>query len=72
MAPLTPDLVAAGVRPHWRIDFWVDDVDATAAAAAEHGGRAVVRPYDTPIARQAVLADLQGAVFSVSKITVGG
>jgi uncharacterized protein len=71
-APLTPDLLAAGVRPHWRIDFWVDDVDATAAAAGELGGAAVVPPYDMPIARQAVLADPQGAVFSVSKITTGG
>jgi uncharacterized protein len=72
MAPLTPDLLTTGVRPHWRIDFWVDDVDATAAAAAELGGRAVVPPYDLPIARQAVLSDPAGAVFTVSKITIGG
>ena len=54
--------------PHWRIDFWVDDVDATAAKAAELGGRAVVPPYDAGIARQAVIADPAGASFSVSKI----
>ena len=72
MAPLTPDLLASGVRPHWRIDFWVDDVDATVATATELGGSAIVPPYDTPIARQAVVADPQGAVFSVSRITTGG
>jgi uncharacterized protein len=72
MAPLAPDMLAAGVRPHWRIDFWVEDVDATAAAAAAFGGGTVVPPFDLPIARQAVLVDPQGAVFSVSRITAGG
>jgi uncharacterized protein len=72
MAPLTPDLLAGGVRPHWRIDFWVDDVDATVATATELGGSGIVPPYDLPIARQAVVADPQGAVFSVSRITTGG
>lgn len=50
-------------EPHWSIDFWVDDVDAIARKAGELGGRVVVAPYDTPIARQAVLADSQGAMF---------
>jgi predicted enzyme related to lactoylglutathione lyase len=67
MAPL-PD----GGFPHWRIDFWVDDVDATVANAVAMGGRAIVEPYDLPIARQAVLADPAGAAFSVSRITIGG
>ena len=57
-------------EPHWSIDFWVDDVDAIARKAGELGGSAVVPPYDTPIARQAVLADPQGAMFSVSKVRV--
>jgi predicted enzyme related to lactoylglutathione lyase len=55
-----------------QIDFWVDDVDATVAKAEEMGGREVVPAYDASIVRQAVLADQQGAVFTVSKITVGG
>ena len=58
--------------PHWRIDFWVDDVDATVAKAVELGGRAVVPPYDAGIADQAVIADPAGAVFSVSRIKTGG
>ena len=48
----------------------MDDVDAIARKAGELGGSAVVPPYDTPIARQAVLADPQGAMFSVSKVRV--
>ena len=59
-----------GDEAHWSIDFWVDDVDAIARKAGELGGSAVVAPYDTPIARQAVLADPQGAMFSVSKVRV--
>jgi predicted enzyme related to lactoylglutathione lyase len=60
-----------GTPPHWRIDFWVDNVDTTVGRAAELDGRAVVPPYDTPISRQAVLADPQGAVFSVSQVPGG-
>ena len=67
MSPMTVDRDDA---PHWSIDFWVDNVDAIAGKAGELGGRAVVAPYDTPIARQAVLADPQGAMFSVSKVRV--
>lgn len=53
---------------HWNIDFWVNDVDGTAGKADALGGRVIVAPYDTPIARQAVLADPHGAAFSVSKV----
>jgi len=58
--------------PSWSVDFWVDDVDATADKAAELGGRVMEPPFDTPVGRTAVLADPQGAVFSVSKVTGGG
>jgi predicted enzyme related to lactoylglutathione lyase len=56
---------------NWSVDFWVDDVDATADKAVELGGRVMEPPFDTPAGRTAVLADPQGAVFSVSKVTVG-
>jgi predicted enzyme related to lactoylglutathione lyase len=72
MAPLGPDLIAGGVRPHWRIDFWVDDVDATVATATQFGGHAVVPAYSTPFFRQAVVADPRGAVFSVSRLAIAG
>ena len=43
-----------------------DDADAIAKRAAELGGSVVVAPFDTQISRDAVLADPQGALFSVS------
>ena len=51
-------------RAHWSVDFWVDDAEAVAEAAARRGGRVVEPPYDIPGFRQAVLADPQGAVLS--------
>jgi predicted enzyme related to lactoylglutathione lyase len=67
MAPLTSD-VPDGTPPHWNVDFWVRDVDATAASAAELGGKVVAPPFDTPVGRTGVLADPQGAAFSVSQV----
>ena len=71
MAPMTSERFPDDVPPHWSIDFWVDDVDATAGTAAELGGTVVAPPYDTPGFRQAVLRDPQGATFSVTKVTIG-
>jgi predicted enzyme related to lactoylglutathione lyase len=59
------------VAPHWSVDFWIDDTDAAADKAAELGGEVVVPPFDTPVGRTAVLADPQGAMFSVSKVGPG-
>lgn len=59
------------VPPHWRVDFWVHDADGTAEEASKLGGRLVVAPFDIPGFRQAVLADPQGAVFSVSELKRG-
>ena len=63
MAPL-----AASERPRWDVDFWVDDVERAAVAADAHGGRVVVAPFEIPMFRRSVLADPQGAVFSVSQL----
>ena len=64
MAPTSEDETAP---PHWSVNFWVADADATADKAAEKlGGAMVVPPFDTEISRDAVIADPQGAVFSVS------
>jgi uncharacterized protein len=73
--PVPRDVVGVMTRSddapaHWSVDFWVDDVDATANKATELGGNVVVPPFDAPISRNAVLADPQGAVFSVSKVSV--
>jgi uncharacterized protein len=68
MSDATPEEVA----PHWSIDFWVDDVDQTAAKASELGGEVLVAPYELPGLRQAVVADPRGASFSVTKVTARG
>jgi predicted enzyme related to lactoylglutathione lyase len=68
MAPTSGD----DVPPHWSVDFWVDDADAAAERAAGLGGKALAGPYDIPVPgvamRQAVLADPQGAAFSVTEV----
>jgi predicted enzyme related to lactoylglutathione lyase len=58
-------------QAHWSVDFWVGDADAAAEHAARLGGAVVVAPFDVPGFRSAVLADPQGAVFSVSTLTAG-
>jgi predicted enzyme related to lactoylglutathione lyase len=54
--------------PSWSVDFWTGDVDAAATKAVELGGSVVMPPSETPVGATAVLADPQGAVFSVSKV----
>jgi predicted enzyme related to lactoylglutathione lyase len=58
-------------QAHWSVDFWVGDADATAEHAARLGGIVVAGPFDAPGFRSAVLADPQGAAFSVSTLTAG-
>jgi predicted enzyme related to lactoylglutathione lyase len=67
MARMSSDRFPDDVPSHWSVDFWVADTDATANKAAELGGKVIAPPFDTPVGRNAVLADPQGAVFSVSK-----
>jgi uncharacterized protein len=72
--PVPRDVIAAmvpaetGAESHWSVDFWVDDTDSAAETASRLGGKVIVPPHDTEIARQAVLADPDGAAFSVTKI----
>jgi predicted enzyme related to lactoylglutathione lyase len=76
--PVSPEVVAvmppvgSGVPDNapaqWSVDFWVDDVDATAEKAVGLGGSAVAPPVDASVGRTAVLADPRGATFSVSKV----
>jgi predicted enzyme related to lactoylglutathione lyase len=69
--PVPRDVVAAmipGETASWRPDFWVPDADAAAAAAEELGGRVLAPPADGGAGRSAVLADPDGAVFSISKV----
>jgi predicted enzyme related to lactoylglutathione lyase len=71
--PVPRDVVAvmvpAGDRPAaWSVDFWIDDADEAAARASAHGGSVIVPPHDQMGFRNTVLADPQGAVFSVSQL----
>jgi predicted enzyme related to lactoylglutathione lyase len=64
IAVMTP----AEGRPHWRPDFWVDDVDEAAATAERLGGSTISPPAPNPPGRNAVLADPYGVAFSVSQV----
>ena len=55
---------------HWSVTFGVDDADATAAKAAELGGKVLVPPFDAPWVRMTVLTDPQGATFIASKFVL--
>ena len=50
--------------------FGVDDADATAAKAAELGGKVLVAPFDAPWVRMTVLTDPQGATFIASQFVL--
>jgi uncharacterized protein len=49
------------------VTFAVTDADATAAKAAELGGKVIVPPFDAPCVGMAVIADPPGATFIASK-----
>lgn len=57
--------LAAGVPPVWNAYFAVADLDATVAAVRDGGGRLLVAPVEVPAGRFAVVADPEGAVFSL-------
>jgi predicted enzyme related to lactoylglutathione lyase len=72
--PVPRDVVAVmsrdGGESSWGVDLWVEDADATAAKASELGGTVLVAPHEIPGFRNAVIADPQGAVLSVSQLMV--
>jgi predicted enzyme related to lactoylglutathione lyase len=68
MVPMSSDRFPEEAEPHWGVDFWVEDADAIANSATRLGGRIISLPFDTAVGRTAVLADPQGAEFSVSRI----
>jgi predicted enzyme related to lactoylglutathione lyase len=63
MAPAQPAGASA-----WAVDFWVADLDAAVARAADLGGRVLVPVHDRPPFRSALLADPEGAAFSLSQL----
>jgi predicted enzyme related to lactoylglutathione lyase len=58
----------AGVPPMWNTYIAVDSADEAAAKVEEAGGKVGMAPFDTPVGPMAVLADPQGAVFSVIRL----
>jgi len=68
MAPITAGANGAAAQPRWSVDFWIDDADVAAARAAKLGGTLIVAPHDAPGFRSSVIADPQGAVFSISQL----
>ncbi|VAV95459.1 hypothetical protein MNBD_ACTINO02-719 [hydrothermal vent metagenome] len=59
-------LLPDGAPSMWGVYFAVADTDATVDAAVAGGGRVIHGPVDMPgVGRTAVIADPQGAVFSV-------
>ena len=62
------EMKAMGVPPMWGLYFNVDDADATAEKVKSAGGAVMNPPQDIPeVGRFAVVADPQGAVFSILK-----
>jgi len=53
------------VPPHWMLFFQVSDVDGLAAKAKQLGGKEHMAPMSVGGARLSVLADPQGAAFSI-------
>jgi uncharacterized protein len=69
VATLAPPGAADGAPAHWSVDFWVSDPDEAARITTEMGGQVLAGPYDIPDLgmRQAVLADPQGASFTITR-----
>jgi uncharacterized protein len=67
VATLSPIGDDQGGVAHWSVTFAVEDADATAARAAELGGKVDVPPFDAPWVRMTVITDPQGATFIASK-----
>ena len=71
MLPIAPEW--GDMPPSWSVYFQVDDCDGAVARAKGLGAKVCVDPKDIPgTGRFAVLADPQGAMFSVITITGAG
>jgi predicted enzyme related to lactoylglutathione lyase len=60
--------IPAGHPAHWSTYFGVLDTDAAVAKVTDLGGTVIQQAWDSPYGRMAVLADDQGAVFSVMSV----
>jgi len=68
---LSKEMIDQGIPPHWLLYVSVDDVDAAAARAGQHGGKVMAAPFDVKpgdgpvVGRMAVVQDPQGATFAM-------
>jgi predicted enzyme related to lactoylglutathione lyase len=60
----------SGIPANWGVTFGTDDADATAAKAAELGGKLIAEPFDAPWVRMTVIADPQGATLIASQFVL--
>ncbi len=58
-------LASPGAPPHWLAYFGVEDLDAALARVQELGGSKHAGPIDIQIAKIAIVADPQGAIFAL-------
>ena len=59
-------------EPNWSVTFTIEDVDASAARAAELGATILAEPFDVPWQRVSVIRDPQGAVLTLSQFKPPG
>lgn len=62
---IVPPMIPADVPSYWNTYFAVADTDDTVARAVANSGTLLQPAFDSPFGRMAVLADPQGAAFSV-------
>ncbi|GHH72353.1 glyoxalase [Kitasatospora indigofera] len=60
-----PDHLPPGTPSHWTTYFSVDDCDSVVDALVKAGGSVIRPPFDMQAGRMSVVADPQGAVFSL-------
>jgi len=71
MMEITPEM--GPVPPNWLPYFMVDDCNASADKAKALGGKLFVPPTDIPtVGRFSVVADPQGAMFAIIKLSMEG
>lgn len=64
--PLRPEQLQHNVLPYWGVYIAVQNADASAARAAELGGKILAAPFDVGDAgRMAIIQDPSGAAFSI-------
>lgn len=52
----------------WSVDFWIEDAEEAAKRARGLGGSVLEGPFESQGFRRVVLADADGAVFTVSQL----